>query len=414
MKKKSCLVVFLFIAISTTSVCSNLGSCPPVQSFCKDVDTTSASSSSAAPIDYTMAKVRVDEVQPTTDWLHQQQTMIIQSRQTRFFYLSPTSDLGCSSPLSAKKLSLSSTWDTTQGDYESHSVSDPEDNNLLPFHGQSNSSIYIIKVSSSHPINLLNSSMAVKQYTIGKQVTAAADFAGCYYSDETSQNLFYGMSSGENFNEGEFRYAHLAMAPFFNYTNDQRHLYERENDWVTWGQIWYFLNVTFPPGTWYFIYAGVVFDLEQENVLTTWKVWLNFSDTFNDIEISTYEGGRTYGLWYGEFESPFIMSTSHKLETMIHGMKTFDIKHRFLYTVVEHPKVKGFWYLRWDTPMGTYDFSMILTEHKRYYDKSKAERCLQGLGEAGQYKLTTSYMDHDPVEFWAFPVYFVGFDIEFL
>ena len=413
MKKKSCLVIFLFIAIIGSTSCCSMGSCPSTQLLCER-DSVSASSSSAMEIDHQMTNISTNEVRSIPDGYDQQQTRVVQSGQTRFFYHNPTSASADYDPFYAKKLSLSSAWETTQDDYESLSRSVSADTNLLPFYNESNSSVYIIKVSSDHPITLLNSSMAVKQYTIGKQVTAGADFAACYYSDATSLNLFYGLGSSENFRKGELRYAHLEMAPFLNYTYDQRHLFERENDWVTWAQIWYFRNVTFPAGTWYFIYIGVVYDLDQEDVLTTWRVWLNFSDTFDDIEISTYEGGRVYGLWYGEFESPFILSTSHKLETVIHGRKTFDIQHRFLYTVVDHPMVKGFWYLSWDTPSGKNDFTMILTENKRYYDKSKAERCLQGLGEPGQYELTTTYLDRDPVEFWAYPVYFVGCDIEFL
>lgn len=413
MKKKFCLIIFLFIAvISSTSWCS-IGSCPPKQLSCAR-ETVSASPSSTLQIDATAATMSTTEVQSTHGGYDQQQTMVVQSGQTRFFYQNPTSEPDDDDLFSAKKLSLHSTWETTQDDYESLSRSVSVDTNLLPFYEESNSSVYIVKVSSDHPINLLNSSMAVKQYTIGKQVTAGADFAACYFSDATSLNLFYGMGSGENFRKGELRYAHLEMTPFLNYTHDQRHLIERENDWVTWGQIWYFKNITFPAGTWYFIYTGVVYDLDQEDVLTTWRVWLNFSDTFNDIEITSYEGGRVYGLWYGEFQSPFILSTSHKLEAMLHGRKTFDIQHRFLYTIVDHPMVKGFWYLSWNTPSGKNDFTMILTENKRYYDKSKAERCLQGLGEPGKYELSTTYLDRDPNEFWAFPVYFVGCDIEFL
>lgn len=284
-------------------------------------------------------------------------------------------------------------------------------NDETHFYGESNESIYIVKVSSPNTIYLKNASLAVEQYTIGNQTTSSADFVGCFFTNTSWFGILIGMGKSETFRMGSLRYEHYKFGRLINYTYDNRTVYNRNNEWVTIAWMCYPWNISFDPGTWYFIFSGVVYDLDQEDVSTQWSVWMNFSEECNDLEIATYEGGKVYGLWYGEYDANVIKSKAHTSEFMFNGRAHFNIENTFIYEFLHHPMRKGFWNIRWNTPEGIKKFNVIMTKNDWYYDEDKVEGCVYGIGGPGDYRLRTSYFDYDPNGGWAYPPYFIGMDI---
>ena len=201
------------------------------------------------------------------------------------------------------------------------------------------------------------------------------------------------------------------LGKFINYTYDNRHVININNDWITKAWMFYPWNFSFGPGTWYFIFLGVVFDLDQKDVSTQWFVWMNFSDECNDLDISTYEGGKVYGLWYGEYDANIIKSKAYTSEFMLNGKAHFEIENTFIYDFFTYPMCKGFWNIRWDTPEGIKKFNVIMTKNNWYYDEDKVEGCVYGIGGPGDYSLRTSYFDYNPDKGNAWPPYFIGMDI---
>lgn len=283
-------------------------------------------------------------------------------------------------------------------------------NNETHFYGESNESIYIIKVSSPNIIYFKNASSSVEQYTIGNQTTSFAQYVGCYFTNTSRLSILMGIGCSESYFEGSLRYERYKFGKLINYRYDNRSVRNKNNELVTKAWFSHPWNISLDPGTWYFIFSGVIYDLDQKDVSTKWSVWMNFSDECNDLEIEAYEGGKVYGLWYGEYDANIIISKSHTFEFMLNGKAYFDIKDTFIFDFIVHPFREGFWNIGWRTPDGIKKFNVIITEDDCYYDENKVEGCIYGIGGPGHYHLRTNYLDYDP-EGLAWPPYFIGMDI---
>ena len=198
-----------------------------------------------------------------------------------------------------------------------------------------------------------------------------------------------------------------------NYTYDNRTYQEYEHNQTVYGpsQSWRW-NFSLPSGKWHFIFTGLVFDLEQDDVLPNYKVWLNFSEEREDLEISTSEGGKIHGLCYPEYDANIIVSKSWASEFMMNGKASFDIENTFIYKFILHPRANGFWRVKWNTPDGIKKFNMVMRKNNWYYNKDKVEGCVWGIGKSGYYELSTSYLDYDYERFWTYTPYFVGLDVK--
>ena len=169
--------------------------------------------------------------------------------------------------------------------------------------------------------------------------------------------------------------------------------------------------ILIPPGTWYIVFVGTIFDLDQDEVLSNIKLWMNFSGT--NLDISTSEEGVVYGLWFGEFDANLIISKAHKFEIMIGGNKQFSINDTFMYKfTLIRPTNQGFWRMKWITPSGTKKMSIIMIDGIRYGNPDNYNKCISGIGLSGEYKLSTSYLDYMSDAIYASSIYFVGLDVK--
>ena len=285
------------------------------------------------------------------------------------------------------------------------------------FNDTSNSSVFIVRVSSQDTITLKNMSYIYHVYSNGEHTIAGCDYFGCFITNGSFFSIFSGASGWEVFKHGSLRYLRYKLGNIINYTYDNRSKYQIQDKQLLLisGSNTIFENYTFDPGTWYFIFTGTIFDLNQDEFDVNLSVWMNFTDYSADLEISSYEGGRVYGLAYNEFNANLIRSEAHTKEIMFNGRAEFDIENQFFYKFLYYPCSKGFWYIFWKTPTGSKSFNAIYTEDEFYFDEDKVDGCVYGIGGPGHYFLSTSYLDliiPEKDNQYAWPVYFIGFDIK--
>jgi hypothetical protein len=286
------------------------------------------------------------------------------------------------------------------------------------FFGQSNESLYIVKVSNPNDIILESLSVDYDVRTIGKKFTSGGYQNGCSVYDENMggglEPLMFGFDY--EFELGvKLRYFHFKLGNWINYTFENRTLIELDNETIDARYLDYPWSPTIPPGTWHFVFSSVVYDLEQKDVSTEWKVWMNFSGNCSGLNISTGEGGKVHTLWYGKFDTNFVISRSNMLEMMIRGKADFHIENTFFYTYTSFPMMRGFWNVKWITPEGVKRFQMLIIRGRLYYDEDDVEGCFWGMGGSGNYKLITSYIDYGRT-IWGggiacYPI-FVGLDLK--
>lgn len=283
--------------------------------------------------------------------------------------------------------------------------------NGLHFYGESNASIYIVTVESSSDIFIVDGLYIQTLSSNGSQTKTGSDYCGCFVTDGTLLGGLGGAGSGERVFVGELRYLRLKFGRIINYTYDNRNYQDYVHNESMGGHWRWLRNVSLPSGKLYFIFYGLAYDLEQEDMLHNYKVWLNFSEDSNDLHISTSEGGRIHGLCYPEYDANIILSKSFAFEFMLNGKASFDIENTFIYEFIKHPTSNGFWNVKWDTPEGSKNFNMIMRNRRKYYDENKVEGCVWGIGKSGHYELSTSYLDYEYVDHWTSTPYFVGLDV---
>ena len=292
-------------------------------------------------------------------------------------------------------------------------VMETVNSNGLHFYGESNASIYIVTVESSSNFTLVDVHYIITLRSNGSQTAAVLNYVGCWVTDGTVLDGLGGSLSMYGDRVGDLRFLRLKFGEIINYTYDNRTYQEYEHNQTVYGpsQSWRW-NFSLPSGKWHFIFTGLVFDLEQDDVLPNYKVWLNFSEEREDLEISTSEGGKIHGLYYAEYDANIIVSKFLTSEFMMNGKASFDIENTFIYRFVWHPRKNGFWRVKWNTPDGIKKFNMVMRKNNWYYNEDKVEGCVWGIGKSGYYELSTSYLDYDDERRWAFAPYFVGLDVK--
>jgi hypothetical protein len=280
------------------------------------------------------------------------------------------------------------------------------------FYEESNASIFIVTVESSSNIFIEDCLYIITVRVNGSQTITGSDMGGCLITDGNVLDGLGGIGSSEGVQIGELRFLRLKFGEMINYTYDNRDYQDYEhNDTVHKSRHWR-ENVSLPSGKLHFIFYGLRFDLDHDDMFHNYKVWLNFSEECEDLHVSTSEGGRIYGLCYPEYDANIILSKSWAFEFMLNGKASFDIENTFIYEFILHPRANGFWNVKWNTPEGGKNFNMIMRNGKKYYNEDKVEGCVWDVGKNGHYELSTSYLDYDYVDFYTFTPYFIGLDIK--
>ena len=284
--------------------------------------------------------------------------------------------------------------------------------NETHFYGQSNSSCYVVAVSSPYDININDFYFEMREYIKDVKDTTLSSFCGVILTNGTYTSIGLGGQSESN-KIGTLQYVHFKFGRF-NYTYDNRYILYNFSGFFGGADLWDH-NHTLPAGTWYFIFTGGVFDLKQNDVIVETKVWINFSDKCKDLEIKTSGGGKIYALWYGEFNANLMVSKFGTFEMMINGRAKFHVNNTFVYTFWSWPAAQGFWRIKWIKPGGEIDkLSMIII--RKYHFPDIDGSCISGIGGRGDYELITNYLDYRPLLFgkhiYAYPVYFVGLDVK--
>lgn len=278
------------------------------------------------------------------------------------------------------------------------------------FHGESNKFIYIVKVSSPYEFYLENLTYDTDWKVITNKPISPGRVRQIFLTNKTWFVPLMNIGGTGPFYAGNLRYFHVQLGRF-EYTYENRTLYNKSGDsWSEWMR--YPLRLPLTPGTWYFVFTGAIFDLDQHEVLLNISVWMNFSGT--DLDISTNEGGKIYGMWFGEFDANVILSKAYMFEMMLRGRINFLINNTFMYTFFCEPSYHGFWRIKWITPDGIKKVNTIMKKGKRYCDPDSYWDCYEGFGGSGEYKLRTSYLDYVPEgdSPYAIPLYFIGVDVE--
>jgi len=268
----------------------------------------------------------------------------------------------------------------------------------VQFYGQSNESIYVVKVSNPNEVILDQFSFEVTEEIIGKKSSSGAFIIRCSIFDESIGGGLYPLGAigrNEFYNPGLLRYFHYEFGENINYTYENRTVYEYDNEtFFTWHLYYPFCPVKIPSGTWYFVFSSIIYDLDQTDYSTEWSVWMNFSGNCSGLNLSTGEGGKIFKLWYRGCDANIIVSNVDVLELMLNGKASFHIENTFFYRYESYPMWRGFWKVKWITPDGIKKFNMIILRGHWIYDEDDWDGCIWGMGGSGDYELRTSYIDN--------------------
>ena len=295
------------------------------------------------------------------------------------------------------------------------------EDDIIDFYAESSEPIFMIKVSNPYEIHLEHFSWNISQVTIGKKHSSGAFFTSCQIYDVTIRNsliplietFYLGWAS-----EVKLQYLHYQLGHRINYTYDNRTLKEYDNESIfSMFVVYPLVPATIPPGTWYLVFSSVIFDLEQTDVSTQQSIRMIFRGNYSDVNISTSEGGKAYGFWFGEYDAKVIASKSNMFELMINGKKSFHVENTLFYWYVSFPMSRGFWNLKWITPDGTKTFHLIVIHGHIFYDENSIEGSFWGMGKSGDYQIITNYLDYSRTiwgywnDSWAFYPIFIGLDV---
>ena len=287
------------------------------------------------------------------------------------------------------------------------------------FYGESNAPIYIITLESPSDIIIVGGQSIITGRANGPQSTAGSDYKGCYLTDGKTLYGFGGAGGSEGVNIGELRFLRLRFGTLINYTNDFRGYQTYDQNETIFGcSMMYAVtdNITIPSGKWHLIYYGLAFDLNYDDLLYEYKVWLNFSDECENLMISTSEGGKIYGLCYVNYDANLVFSRSWTVECMLNGKADFQINDTFIYEFVGHPMkwgANGIWNVVWNTPQGKKNIFVTMLNKKLYCNEHKIKGTLWDIGTSGSYSLQTSYFAYDPTnKGLAWTPFFVGLDVK--
>jgi hypothetical protein len=291
----------------------------------------------------------------------------------------------------------------------------------LHFYGETNRPFYVVRVSSPNEINLTKYVRYVHQNKTCNRSTRGNFYNGCLVTNKKEVTNRGGYAHRWE-RRDKINYFHCRFGKNIDYTYENMPKFKTFQYWVTESNLdpYYY---TYPAGTWYFVWTGLIFDLEEEDVTTEMRVWMNFSGNCSDMEVEGFEVGETYYLWYGEFDSTLTISKHPNYRRMLNGRANFKVNNTFLYYFFNCPLTWwhrggggfGFWKYFWKMPHGRETFRMFCWNgHDWVFRGLKMGDRIPydwkfGVGESGDYTLRTSYLDcmYELTE----SLYFIGFDV---
>ena len=221
----------------------------------------------------------------------------------------------------------------------------------------------------------------------------------------------------------KINYFHCGFGKKIAYTYENMPMFKTFQYWVTESVIDSFY-ITYPAGTWYFVWTGLIFDLEEEDVTTEMRVWMNFSGNCSDMVVEGFDVGEPYYLWYGEFDSTLTISKHPNYRRMLNGRANFKVNNTFLYYLESYPLTWwhgggggfGFFKILWKTPHSRETFRMfcwswreLVFRNLKIGDRRPYDWKF-GIGESGDCTFRTSYLDC--MYKFTESLYFVGLDVE--
>lgn len=294
-------------------------------------------------------------------------------------------------------------------------------NDGLHFYGETNRPFYVVRVTSSNGINLTKYVRYVHQNKTCDRLTRGTFYNGCLVTNKTEIENLGGYAHRWQRTD-KINYFHCKFGKYIDYTYENMPKFKTFQYWVTESNLGYYDHI-YPAGTWYFVWTGLIFDLEEEDVTTEMKVWMNFSGNCSDMEVAAFEVGETYYLWFGEFDSNLSISKHPDYRRMVNGKVSFQVNNTFLYYFFNYPLTWwytggggfGFWKVFLKMPQGRKTFRMFCWNGHYWFFRGLKKGYRRpydwrfGVGKSGDYILRTSYLDclYNDTE----PIYFIGFDV---
>jgi|GEM_PF-1762835 len=313
------------------------------------------------------------------------------------------------------------TGDSNEKKSYSGTTSEISDNGLH-FYGETTRPFYVVRVSSSNEINLTKYVRYVHQNKTCNRSTRGNFYNGCLATNKKEVTNRGGYAHYWERTD-KINYFHCKFGKNIDYTYENMPMFKTFQYWVTESIIDNYY-ITYPAGTWYFVWTGLIFDLEENDVTTEMKVWMNFSGNCSDMEVEGFEVGETYYLWYGEFDSTLTISKHPDYRRMLNGKANFQVNNTFLYYFFICPLTWwhyhsvggfGFWKVFWKMPHGRKTLRMFCWDgHEWVFRGFKKGYRLPydwkfGIGESGDYTLRTSYLDC--MYGLSQSLFFIGFDV---
>jgi len=313
-------------------------------------------------------------------------------------------------------------------DVGNSNIIDGVKDDIIDFNAESNESILIVKVTNPHQILLEKFSYNITQASIGKKYSSGAFLASGQVYDEGGAEYLEPLMLYADFGfdtDIKLRYLHYKLGLRIKNTWDNRILKEYDNESIFSVSFDYpFVPSVISPGTRYYVFSSVIYDLKQTDITTKQSVEMIFSGNLSGVNITTSEGGNIFGFWYGEYNATVIASKSNMYEFMLNGKKNLHVENTLFYWYniypyywyAEFPIYRGFWNIKWITPNETKTFHLLVIDgHLHYFND--IEGIFYGMGISGDYQIRTGYLDYHKTfsgPFGAVPAFypiFAGLDI---
>lgn len=291
----------------------------------------------------------------------------------------------------------------------------------LHFYGETTRPFYVVRVSSPDEINLTKYVRYVHQNKTCNSSTRGNFYNGCLVTNKKEVTNRGGYAHRWERTD-KINYFHYEFGKNIDYTYENMPMFKTFQYWVTESIIDNYY-ITYPAGTWYFVWTGLIFDLEENDVTTEMKVWMNFSGDCSDMEVEGFEVGETYYLWYGEFDSTLTISKHPDYRRMLNGRANFQVNNTFLYHFIWCPLTwwhgggEGFGFLKvfWKTPHSRKTFRMFCWDGHDWVFRGLKKGVRSpydwwfGIGESGECSIRTSYLDcmYELTQ----SLFFVGLDV---
>jgi hypothetical protein len=278
---------------------------------------------------------------------------------------------------------------------------------ITSINASSDNQILIVRISSSHDIAIQNMTYSVNTSTKGAQVTMGAAVAGLFLANRSTILKSLMTGAGEGSMPGSLLYLR-----FGRYIIDKRNIQEYNRTLINDGRN--IKGFVLPPGNWSFILYGGIYDLRADQTQVHSQITINISDIPDDFQSTVIEKGRYIGLWYGQFNAPFMLDKTDTCVFLFGGHVRFTINDTFLFNFDGGPAGIGAFKIKWVGPQGI-NKCRALCVYQDWLPYGKEDQifgCVQNIGPSGVYTLRLNYIDLNPKDImFTYPPFFTGLDV---